>query len=61
MKQCEYHARQLYLYDPIFHNLVDNLRKVMEDTNIDPNLVHDAVNLAADTRSRERTEYTWKK
>lgn len=61
MKRCEEQARKLYEYDPTFHYLVDALTKVMNDTNIDPNIVHDAVNLAADKRSRERIDYKCQK
>jgi hypothetical protein len=57
MKEHEYMARQRYLNDPQYHNLVKLLIKLMDETGISPNEFHDAVNLAANKRSMVDYEF----
>ncbi|GMB01058.1 hypothetical protein [Pelosinus sp. IPA-1] len=54
MREYEYIARQRYLNDPQYHNLVNLLESLMDETGISPNEFHDAVNLAAD---RHKADY----
>lgn len=57
MRECERRARYLYLNDPIFHKVVECLEKLMKETKLSPNDVHDAVNLAADRNRVDNLYY----
>lgn len=63
MKENERRAQHRYLNDPYFHTLVNNLEKFMMEVAIDPNEIHDAVNLAADNVRIYKSEnylYDWR-
>lgn len=51
MRERDRHAIYLYENDQYFHRLVDVLIDVLENIP-DPNLLHDAVNLAANKYCR---------
>jgi hypothetical protein len=53
MRERDRYAIYLYENDPYFHRLVDVLIDASENIP-DPNLLHDAVNLAADKTMMER-------
>jgi len=57
MKEHEYIARQRYLNDPQYHNIVNLLEKLMNETRISPNEFHDAVNLAEDMRRMTENKF----
>ena len=53
MRERDRYAIYLYENDPYFHRLVDVLIDALENIP-DPNLLHDAVNLATDKTTMER-------
>jgi len=53
MRERDRYAIYLYENDPYFHGLVDVLIDALENIP-DPNLLHDAVNLATDKTMMER-------
>ena len=53
MRERDRYAIYLYENDPYFHRLVDVLTDALENIP-NPNLLHDAVNLAADKTMMER-------
>jgi hypothetical protein len=53
MRERDRYAIYLYENDPYYHRLVDVLIDALENIP-DPNLLHDAVNLAADKTMMER-------
>lgn len=54
MNDREYANARRYLDDPIFHNLVSLIEKLMSETKLSPNEFHDAVNVAASRQSVNR-------
>lgn len=54
MRESEQIARQRYMRDPVFHNLVRTIEKFMHETNMSPNEIHAAVNLSADMVNKAR-------
>lgn len=49
-------AREQYLIDPKFHNIVDMLEHMLSEEIISPGELHDAANLAADRYNRAKHE-----
>lgn len=47
MRECEHMARERYLNDPVYHNIVNMLEVFLKEARVSPDELHDAVNLAA--------------